>query len=418
TLLNSLRMTYGYDGGKKLLDHLDDYFDTPEHAAFAIQLVTNPHWDPTQSRDDEAKTYARIKELLDRHGKLLQSNSGSEALAILGMRTALRMGDPPGALAIARMVPAGAPIRREPDFDWMLASAHFLTHDFAAAEAPLLELFESPRSFANQKAAAAYGLCGVYSKAGNFVEQIRFALWLHKALAQRESYLSYPGVLADQSIYWAESGWDLNLLLETEVPDNALESFLKKYPDAPDARLVRYALAVRFARQNRYEEAAQIYESIHAWWRVPRMRQLAALYREANRTDLAAPQLDEARYKLAEFIGANSARIYFNDQLWNGLQRYALTASTDTRLTREERQALTLGERKLRDDQEELWRAYLILRGVVGDSGHTDVGRRAAQLAIRDLRGISERFERRTEIRNADIELSRWLRHNNSERLK
>jgi hypothetical protein len=44
TLLNSLQMTYGYDGGPELLAHLDEYFDTPEHAAFAIQLLTNPHW--------------------------------------------------------------------------------------------------------------------------------------------------------------------------------------------------------------------------------------------------------------------------------------------------------------------------------------------------------------------------------------
>jgi hypothetical protein len=45
TLLTSLRMNYGYDGGPELLAHLEEYFDTPEHAAFAIQLVTNPHWD-------------------------------------------------------------------------------------------------------------------------------------------------------------------------------------------------------------------------------------------------------------------------------------------------------------------------------------------------------------------------------------
>ncbi len=31
TVLNSLRMTYGYDGGPELRAHLEDYFDTPEH---------------------------------------------------------------------------------------------------------------------------------------------------------------------------------------------------------------------------------------------------------------------------------------------------------------------------------------------------------------------------------------------------
>src|SRR5262249_43636161 len=35
TLLNSLQMNYGYDGGPELIEHLAEYFDTPEHAAFA-----------------------------------------------------------------------------------------------------------------------------------------------------------------------------------------------------------------------------------------------------------------------------------------------------------------------------------------------------------------------------------------------
>lgn len=41
-LLTSLRMTYGYRGGDKLVEQLEDYFDTPEHAAFAIRMATNP----------------------------------------------------------------------------------------------------------------------------------------------------------------------------------------------------------------------------------------------------------------------------------------------------------------------------------------------------------------------------------------
>src|SRR5258708_645916 len=79
TLLNSLRMTYGYDGGSDLLAHLEEYFDTPEHAAFAIQLVTNPHWDrsahwdryngkyekPKVRVDEKPQSYARISGLLE-----------------------------------------------------------------------------------------------------------------------------------------------------------------------------------------------------------------------------------------------------------------------------------------------------------------------------------------------------------------
>jgi hypothetical protein len=92
------------------------------------------------------------------------------------------------------------------------------------------------------------------------------------------------------------------------------------------------------------------------------------------------------------------------------LQRYALNASSDSRLTRAERQTLTDGERKLKDDQEERWRAYLILRDVVRDSGKTAIGRQAAQLAIRCLQGTSDRFGRENEIRTAEIELLGWLR--------
>jgi tetratricopeptide (TPR) repeat protein len=418
TLLNSLQLTYGYDGGRELLAHLEEYFDTPEHAAFAIQMVTNPRWDREYGRYERKDTrvanvsqpYIRIKGLLEKHIDLFRSNAGANTLALLGMRTALGMGDPPGAVKLAQAVPAGAAIRTDPDFQWMLASAHFLSREYAAAERPLLSLFRSPRSSENQRAAAAYGLCGVYQKSKNVAEQLRFALWLHTAVRKNKMYLTHPSGIGDMSVYWAVSGWDLNMLLDAEAPIEALESFVNRNPNLADIRLVKYSLAVRLTRENRYEEAARIYQSINAIRRAPRMRQLAALYQEANRTDLADRQRQEAKYRLAEFISANSTRIYFNDALWRGFQGYALVASSDSRLTRAERQAMIDGERKLKDDQEERWRAYLILRDVVRDAGKTDLGRQAAALAVRCLRGISDRFERQAEIRKADIELSRWLR--------
>jgi tetratricopeptide (TPR) repeat protein len=413
TLLNSLKMTYGYDGGQELLSHLDEYFDTPEHAAFAIQLATNPHWDRydrTNGRVDNAlQAYPRIRALLEKHSDLLKSQSGANALALLGMRTALRMGDPPAALRIGETVPAGAAIREEPDFNWMLASVHFLSRDYAGAESPLLRLFNSSRSSDNQKAAAAYGLCGVYQKTKNVLEQIHFALWLRRGGPGNPWDRTYAGGIEDQSLYFAVSGWDLDLLLDDEASIEEIMAFIDKYPNLPDVRLVKYSLAVRLTRVDRYEQAAQIYASIHAIVRAPRMRQLAALYQEANRTDVSSQQLLDAKYKLAEFLSLNPDRIYFNDALWHGFQAHALMASSDTRLTLEERQRLTIGERKLKDDQEERWRAYLILRDVVQGAGKTDLGRRAARLAILCLRGFSERFERQDEIRKADIELSSWL---------
>ncbi|MDP8982653.1 MAG: hypothetical protein M3O35_18905 [Acidobacteriota bacterium] len=411
TLLTSLKMTYGYDGGPFLLAHLEEYFDTPEHAAFAIQMATNPHLDRPYVADEKwrrhpavaPRAYDRVNVLLEKHSDLLQSNRGADALALLGMRTALRMGDPPSALRVAARVPQDAAIRAEPDFLWMLASAQFLSHEYAAAEDPLLKLFNSSRSTPNQKAAAAYALCGVYQKNKNAVEQLHFALWLHDAGRKNDLYVSYQAGIEDYAIYWAPSGWDLNLLLEAEASIDALESFVTQYPNVAEGRLVRYALAVRLARKDLYEESARIYESIHAGRRAPRMRQLATLYEEANTTQ-------EGKYRLAAFIAANPDGIYFNDTLWGGYQRYALVGSGDSRLTREERRTLMENERTLKDDQEERWRAYLILRDLIQDCGKTSLGRRAAQLAIRCLRGINERFERQEEIRKADRELTNWLR--------
>jgi hypothetical protein len=308
------------------------------------------------------------------------------------------MGDLPEALEISAKVPGNAEIRHDPDFEWMLASVHFLSRDFAAAEAPLLGLFQSARATRSQKAAAAYGLCGVYWKTGNFVEQIRFAMWLRALPTDDDGRrFSYPTEIDDQSVYWAVSGWDLDLLLDSVAPDEALESFLDRYPGEKDERLVRYSLAVRRARENRYEEAAEIYNSVMATLRAGRMHQIAALYSEANRTDLAPAQLQQAKYKLAEFIAANQEKIYFNNRLWRGYQRYALTATTDSRMTREEREKAIANERKLKDDQEERWRAYLILRDIVLDEGKT-------------AQGISERFGRQDEIEDATDELTERLR--------
>ncbi len=417
TLLNSLQLTYGYDGGPELLAHLEEYFDTPEHAAFAIQLVTNPHWPRNTGRFERPngarQSYTRIWDLLEKHGSLLQSNAGANALALLTMRTALRMGEPTQAEKIAEMIPVGAAIREEPDFNWMLASSRFLSRQYAAAEQPLLVLFRSSRASDSQKAAAAYGLCGVYRKQGNFVEQLRFALWLHTAARETE-HLGWPNGIGDLSIYWAVSGWDLNMLLEAEAPIDALRSLAKQNPSLADIRLVRYSLAVRLTRENQYEEASDIYQAISAIRRAPRMRQLAVLYREADRTDLTGQARQRAKYRLAEFISSNPDGIYFNDALWGGLQRYVFQASSDYRLTRAERQTQIDLERKLKDEQEERWRAYLILRDVVRDAGETDLGRKAAALAVRCLRGISDRFGRQEEIRKADIELSNWLRRSNA----
>ena len=414
TLLNSLQMTYGYDGGKELVDHIHEYFDTPEHAAFAIQMITNPHVNVDGSLKEGAnhftQPYKRIKALLEKHRNLFKSNAGATALALLTMRTALRMGDLPEARSIADAIPADATIRTEPDFNWMLASAHYLAREYAAAESPLLALFRSSRSSDKQKAAAAYALCGMYFKTGNAMERLRFALWLRSASGKYGSELSYPSVISDMSVYFAISGWDLNMLLEAETPTDVLEAFVNQHPNLPAIRVVKYSLAVRLTRENRYQEAAELYQSIHAIIRAPRTQRLAALYEETNRTTLSDTEKQAALYRFAHFLAENPNRIYFNDALWQGMQTYALSAANDTRLTEPERQSLTDAERNLKDDQEELWRAYLILRDIVRDSTGNPLARKSATLAINCLRRISDRFGRQDEIRKADIELSNWLR--------
>lgn len=413
TLLNSLQMTYGYDGGPKLRAHLDEYFDTPEHAAFAIQIATNPRWlheSPEgrfERQADTAETYRRLRDLLARHKELFRSTSGSSALALLSMRTALRMGDPAAARQIAASVPAGSATRAEPDLLWMSASASFLSHQFAAAEQPLLALFRLRRASEDDRAAAAYGLCGVYWKTGNAAGQLRYALWLHGADANRE-YVTVPSGLSDRSVYWAASGWDLGLVLESGASIDVLRAFVKENPRLPEIRLVQYALAVRLARDERYRESAQIYASIQAPVRAQRMLQLAELQDAADQPGLSADARLEARFRLAEYIAHNQERLYFNGTLWAMMQTYALRPEEERRATWAERQRLLSEARQLKDSQEERWRAYLILKEIVNQAGPGELRRRAARLALHCLRFINgDRFGRVPEITEAATQMAR-----------
>jgi hypothetical protein len=410
TLLNSLRIVYGYDGGPQLRAQLGQYFDAPEHAAFAIELATNPHWDRYDLQKEAAREaptlYPRIRELLDRHRALLSSAT----LALLAMRTALRAGDPAGARQIAAEVPPDALVRSDPDFNWMAGAAAYLSHDYAAAESPLLELFRSPKASRNQKAAAAYGLCGVYWKTGNVTERIRYALWLHAFVRKEQLGLSYGGQIEDYTVYWNCSGWDLGMLLDAEAPIEIMQRFVASNPKLEDIRLVQYAVAVRLTREDRYDEAASVYREINAVVRAPRARRLATLYREANREDVTDTERWEAKVRLAEFLSENENRIYYNDTLWGGFQRYALRESSRGDTTREERDGIAARERQLKDEQEEYWRAHLILRDVVREAGRNTIGRRAAALDLNCLRRIDRgRFGRNDEIETSDLEISRWL---------
>jgi tetratricopeptide (TPR) repeat protein len=405
-LLDSLSMTYGHDGGEHLREHIAEYFDTPDHAVFAIQMVTNPRFNAKTRHDDPDPVipHERILELLEKNAKLFESRRGSAELPVLAMRTALRGGDPARALRFAEKIPDDAKSRHDPDFLWMLGSARFLAKEYKTAAEPLLELLESKAAPHDKRFAAAYGLCGIYWKLRDPVEGLRFALWLaHENRANGGIRPDIPRV-EDGSIYWASSGFDLGLLLEREASTAQLREFIEKYPKTAEIGVVKYALAVRLMRENEYEQAADFYRQAGSSVRAARALHVAKLYRAVETGD------PEASIRFAAFLNENSERVYFNDRLWGGYQSYALWADNDYRFTKEEREWQRTQERQFKDDQEERWRAHLLLRDVVNGSAPIAVRRRAAALDLECLVRLSTRFGRAEEIRTAIAEMRGWLR--------
>lgn len=400
-LLKSLYMIYGLNGGSQLLEELEHYFDTPAHAAFAIELATNTIWPERffEVRDPQPIPYARIQALLEKHAKLFQAPGGAEKLTLLGMRVALRGGDPAGALRIAGRAEQTPSVTGNPDYLWMRGSAEFLTRRYEDAERTLLRLWES-RAESGYKAAAAYGLCGVYMKLGNRVEQLRFALAMRRVPAEGRNIYTGVESTVDQTIYWGDSGFDAAIILDAESSIEELEEYLRRYPRSPDASVVRYSLGVRLAREERYAEAAETFTAIPAPPRAERMRQLARL---------AADTSPAGRLALAEYFGANSERLLFNDRIWNQYQSYGLVGDQEVGFNAKEREQTLANERQLRDKQEELWRAYRIARGLAEEGPANAVTMRAAELGVSCLRRISDRFGREEEIKEGDIWLSRWL---------
>ena len=125
-------------------------------------------------------------------------------------------------------------------------------------------------------------------------------------------------------------------------------------------------------------------------------------FTERRRTaDQTPEQALAAKYEVAKFLADRPGAIYFNAILWNGLQRYALGQSLSWCQTRSERDATVARIRQLKDDQEERWRAYLLLKDVVANTMDPELKRKAARLAVDCLLRISDRFERADEIRAA-----------------
>jgi hypothetical protein len=175
--------------------------------------------------------------------------------------------------------------------------------------------------------------------------------------------------------------------------------------------MVQYALAVRYARQEKYAAAAEIFTAIRAFPRAGRMKELARLHAAATGGSLPRDQQLQAQFAYGAYLADHSTRLFFNDMLWSGYQTWAfLRPGADPGLTRSEREFFLKQERRLKDDQEERWRACRILAAVAGETPRTELGRRAARKALAALQLINTgRFGREGELRKETVRLQKLL---------
>ena len=447
SLVNSLRMLYPYNGSSvRLADHLEEYFDTPGHALFVVNIVTNPIYYDKIERAAMAGIAQSTIAALKKHPELFTPGPESEALALALMRAALYMGDPQSALAYAKLVPEGSATSTRPDFNWMTASCYFLQRRYQEAEAPLLTMLHFGQATNRDRNAAAQGLVGVYQKLGRRLDQLH-AAFLSESEAQKVSFETLPGDSHSGDrfdygfqYYWPAGGWclDLSYLLDIQLTDEELLGYLKRYAKPARAillqngkrrrtayEMVEYALAVRYAREERFQEAADILTRLQSWPRAKRMQEIALLHAATVEPGLSPQDSLQAQYAYAAFLESHGTRIFFNDMLWKGYQTWTFLGKGVNRfygglempvgsdaqgLTREERVSFLERERKIKDAQEERWRAYQILVGIVDQAGATTLGRQAAEKAFRCLVLISpERFGRVDEIAKAKTRLANWL---------
>lgn len=447
SLVSSLRMLFPYNGSSsRLADHLDEYFDSPAHALFVVNLVTNPIYSDEEERASMAQVAGKTINVLLKRRDLFDGGAESEALVLALMRASLYMGDPQSALAYSQWISEKSETARKPEFHWMRAACSFLQHDYKGAEAPLLRMYHTEGADFRDRSVAAQALLGVYQKLGRGVDQLNAAFLYYQAEQERppdsregeSRYLTGPYY---NFIYLPAGGWlfDLPYLLDVQMKDQDLSLYLKRYSKPAKLikmesgtrqrsayEMVEYALAVRYTRQHKYWKAASIYQRLKAQPRADRLRRLARLHEEAGNASLFSQQRLEAQFAYAAFLEEHSTQIFFNDMLWHGFQRYAFLGeglelpctgdrfpgSGDCQgLTREERDHFLKQERRVKDDQEERWRAYKILESVIKEAGHSELGNRAAVRALKCLKLINTgRFGHEQEIGSAIRRLSNWVR--------
>jgi hypothetical protein len=404
-------------------ESLDVYFDTPAHALFIANRITN------DGKFDALE--APLVERLERHRNLFGQSSDSDALAIALMRVAIRTGAPRATLRYAAQVRAGAPARESAEYNWLLGTARFQEKDYSGAEAAFMKVLRAKNADAERRRLASNGLVGAYYE-------------LNRPLDQLWAAFEAASVVADAGGGWFEVDFDASYLLDVQLSDSQLEEYLERYANAPavvfkkspvelrressspftrsSLEAVRYELAVRHARREEYADAATLYDGLRSP-RASRMRRAETLLAATKASGVSPDSRMEALYDYAAFLSGNENGIFFNDMLWDGFQTAGFVyGNPDTRepdyaatrtvaaLSDDERMRFSQLERRLRDDQEEYWRAYQILNRIVQEAGATPLGRKAAARALFCLRRIStERFGRSQEIRAADIRLSGWL---------
>jgi hypothetical protein len=440
SLMTSLRILFPYNGsGSRLADHLEEYFDTPAHALFAITIVTNPVYFDESERASMAEVAGKTIDVLQRRHDLFTAGSESDALAMALMRAAIYMGDTRAALEYSKRISANSDIAGSPDFNWMVGSCYFLQRDYAMAEFPLLKMHGSFRADFRARSAAAQGLMGVYEKLGRRVDQLHAAFLAAQNEGGEKAGESYDG-FHDVLTYWPirNARFDLAYLLDVKLTDEELRDYLRKYKDVNRSlvikywargrtgpygyierkrsadEVVRYALAVRYARHERYEEAGRIFGEIQAFPRAERMSALTRLHARTVDRNLSEQQRLEALFAYGSFLEEHSTQVFFNDMFWSGLQTWSFLGKkfygaegfpspTDAQgLTREERESSLAQERRIKDEQEERWRAYEILINVAQKAGRSELGIRATAKALRCLRLINTgRFGREEEIDSA-----------------
>jgi hypothetical protein len=423
-LVNSLKLSCRAGMGQ-LSSRLGEFFDTPRHALFAVNLVTNPESETYGNSADGRK----LLQMLQDHGALFRSGPDSEALVMALMRASLYLGDPAATLNYGAKVRSGN-LRGNPEFNWMLAISHFVKRDYAAAEMPLLRMFHSASATAADRRTAAQALTGVYFKMGRKVDALH-AAFLQASEAEADPFSSES--CRPQWCDWCES-LDLPYLLDAQLGEQDLSDYLKTFPrpigppisvfgwngrkfSAP--QIVQYSLAVRYARREAYAEAASLYRSLGIGRRAQRMHAAAALLARTREPSLSTNERLKARYEYGVFLAANPDRLYFNDLLWMGFQTYVFIdgrgrwGNEESRdgLTARERKELKRSDRKLSDDQEERWKSFHVLEAVAREAGHSELGRKAAVQLLDALVKINtNRFGREEEIESAVSTWKRWLR--------